>query len=375
MTQSDNPTVVFIDDRQEELKPLADRVAAAGIAGCKVVFPEDVDEELLKNADLVIVDFTLDDWIDNVGVNQMSLKPMNGVALAAVLREHYRAPALKHAPPTGFALITGKPNAISSIPGERRPHVVARLANLEWFFEKQANVAQNVRRITSLASAIHSLPPTLSEKMVEMDSLMELLGVMKEDPLFERYHSAVTLCRPPLHYLSKESGGLVLIRWLLHRILPHTCFLIDERHLAARLRVTVESLLKQLRCNGDFVDQLNIYQYSGPLADFDGPRWWRGGIEQWLWDITDGESANADSIFAKLWSLQAENLEKLNAVRPVVTLDNNFQQENKLSSRDDVIAIHLDDWPSYAEPAYIREDTFQENYELLKLFVCKKPEK
>lgn len=338
------------------------------MAGCKVDSPEDVDVSLLANADLVIVDYTLDDWISNVNVDQMALKPVNGVALASVLREHYRTKESQHAPPTGFALITGRPDAISTSPGERRPHVVARLSNLEWFFEKHADTQQNVQQIVSLATAIHELPSAFSEQMVELNRLLDLLGVVEQNPLFERYLDAVRICRPPMHHLSKESGGLILIRWLLHRILPHTCFLIDERHLAARLRVSVESLRDELQLNGDLQTHLSHYQYTGPLANFDGLRWWRGGIEQWLWDITDGESARAEAVFSALSGSGATNLQRIEAVRPVVTLDKDLKQEDALSSRSDVVAIQLDDWPSYAEPAYIRRDTLDE-HAILQMFV------
>lgn len=368
MPQERGPTVVFIDDHEEELKPLADLVQSAGMAGCKVDSPSDVDQSLLENADLVIVDFTLDDWIDNVDVQQMSLKPANGVALSAVLREHYRKEPLQHAPPTGFALITGTPDTISTSPGERRPHVVARLSNLEWFFEKHGDTQENVRRIVSLATAIHKLPSAFSEQMVELDQFLELLGITNEHPLFERYRDTVRMCRPPIHHLSQESGGLILIRWLLHRILPHTCFLMDERHLAARLRVTVESLRNELQLDGELPRLLSDYQYTGPLSDFDGRRWWRDGIEQWLWDRTEGKSAMADSVLSTMRELGATQLQKVEAVRPVVTLDKDLKQEDLLASRSEVVAIQLDDWPSYAEPAYIRLETLNEN-KFLKLFV------
>ena len=204
--------------------------------------------------------------------------------------------------------------------------------------------------------------------MVEVNRLLELLGVAEQNPLFERYLDAVRICRPPIHHLSKESGGLILIRWLLHRILPHTCFLIDERHLAARLRVSIASLRNELNLNGDLQKHLLNYKYTGPLAKFDGPRWWRAGIEQWLWDITEGESAKADVVFSALSVSGATNLQQIEAVRPVVTLDKDLKQEDALSSRSDVVAIQLDDWPSYAEPAYIRRETLEE-HEFLKLFV------
>lgn len=368
MSEQEAPTVVFIDDEQEELAPLAMSVRAVGMLGCNVAYPNDVDNELLRNADLVIVDYNLDKWIQDIDKSNLPLVPSNGIALCAVLREYYRQPALTHAPPTGFALITGNPESVCSTPGERRSHVVARLSNLEWYFEKHANHKANVQRIVSLAMAIHRLPRNLSTEIVGLGTLMDLLGVVKTDPLFDRYCESVSYCRPPIHHLSKESGGLVLLRWLLHRILPHTCFLLSQTELAARLRVSPESLEQELSERSRFVQLLEPYLYKGLLSDFDGRRWWRGGIEQFLWDITEGESMETKALRDAMESVGASVLSPISIVRPVLTIDDTFTMESGLSSFDDVVALHLDDWPSYAEPAYLRRDLLESHPEL-KLFV------
>ena len=358
------PTVVFIDDKEAELRPLAERVKAAGINGCTVDFPADIDEDTLKSADLVVVDYSLDEWITNVDVEQMSLKPLNGIALASVLREHSHD--LKEYPPTGFALITGKPNAVSATPGERRPHIVARLSNLEWFFEKQTDTEENVRRIASLAQAIHDLPEGLKNQPTPMDSLLSMLAADNHE-LTDRFHDDVQRCRPPIHHIAQDSGGLILVRWLLHRVLPHTCFLLDFIHLAARLRVTPQSLKVQLSDESHFGNQLSGFLYRGLLANFDGDRWWRGGIEQWLWDKTDGNSANTEAIHALLDDMQASSLEKIDIPRPVVTLNEHLEQLEILSARAEVVPVQLDDWPSYAEPAYVRKDLL-DDHDHLRLF-------
>lgn len=364
MTKNANPTVVFIDDEQETLRPLADRVKATGINGCTVDSPTDIDEDTLALADLVVVDYTLNKWINEVDVDDLSLRPLNGVALASVLREHSRK--LKESAPTGFALITGRPNTVSMTPGEQRPHVVARLSNLEWFFEKQAEAEDSARRIASLATAIHQLPAELGNHPTTINQLMNILGVDGET-LVDRYRHAVERCRPPIHHLSQESGGIILLRWLLHRILPHTCFLFNHTHLAARLRVTSNSLQDQLEQDAGFCTQLARFLYAGPLKDFDGPQWWRGGIEQWLWEITDGNSANSDAIVKAIVNLGADRISRVSLVRPVVTLNADLMYEEEFCAHEDAEAVHLDDWPSYAEPAYMRKDLVNEN-EQLRIF-------
>lgn len=369
MPERESPTVVFIDDDQDELAPLAKSVAETGMLGCKVDAPEDVDIDLLRDADLVIVDYNLDKWIKDIDSSNLSLVPPNGTALSAVLREHYRKPELTHYPPTGFALITGDPKGVCSTPGERRPHVVARLSNLEWYFEKHDNHLSNVRRIVSLATAIHKLPKNLATEIVGLSTLMELLGVGPTDVLAERYSESVSFCRPPIHHLSKESGGLVLLRWLLHRILPHTCFLLNQTELAARLRVSPESLDKELDEGSQLEQAIAPYLYKGLLSDFDGRRWWRGGVEQFLWDVTDGESMNPESLHAATTKLGASMLHAIDIAHPVVTIDDSLNTESSLSDFEDVFALHLDDWPSYAEPAYMRKELLMSHQEL-QLFVA-----
>ncbi len=256
-----------------------------------------------------------------------------------------------------------------SATGERRQHVVASLSNLEWYFEKHANHESNVRRIVSLATAIHQLPSNLSKEIVGLQNLMQLLGVDANDRLADRYCQAVSNCRPPIHHLAKESGGLVLLRWLLHRILPHTCFLLSQIELAARLRVSVESLTHELLEGRQLAAALKPFLYTGPLSDFDGPRWWRGGIEQFLWDATEGESMETDSLRKAMENTGASLLQFVDIPRPVVTIDETFKTETRLVNFEDTLALHLDDWPSYADPAYIRRELLGQ-HEVLRLFVA-----
>ena len=93
------PTILFVDDRIEELEVLSDQITEGGNAVSEVVFPSDITNESLKNADLVIVDLTLDGWIDEEDFVCLGATPTNGIALASVLRQH--SLGLRDAPPTG----------------------------------------------------------------------------------------------------------------------------------------------------------------------------------------------------------------------------------------------------------------------------------
>lgn len=360
MAGLDSPVVLFLDDNVEELEPLARAVQDAGAAKSEVVFPGAVTEEHLRDADLVIVDYTIGNWTDNEKDRRISLLPKNGVALAAVLRQY--SEGLKTAPPTGYSLITADPRSLGAMPAERRPHVISRLTNLEWFFDKR-NGIRDASRIVSLGSSVRALPIDAALAFGTIDGLVDILGVPAGHPLRPRFEDDVARCRPPMHHIAERSHGLIILRWLLHRILPHTCFLLDQWHLAARLRVTPDSLSDAMANNKDLGAQLAEWSYRGPLADFDGPRWWRSGVEQWLWNGTGGQSADDDAVLRFLNNF-AGGLKPLQIRLPVVTIDSDFNPVLPFVSFDDVVAVHLDDWPSYAEPAYVTKQMLEEHSEL-----------
>src|SRR5947209_7647040 len=130
---------------------------------------------MLDNADLVLVDYVIDDWPTRDKLPQIGLKPANGVAVAAVLREQ----ANRGNRATGFALHTGKPEALWLTPAEPRRHLIARAYNLEWVFLK-SNPSDVIRQAAILAGAIRSLPSKwpgddYERALVVMTSLLGLV--------------------------------------------------------------------------------------------------------------------------------------------------------------------------------------------------------
>ncbi len=66
------PKIAFIDDKEEELRTFADQVKAGGASASAVYDPSEITNGLLQEADLIVVDYTLDDWIDNVQVEKVT---------------------------------------------------------------------------------------------------------------------------------------------------------------------------------------------------------------------------------------------------------------------------------------------------------------
>ena len=117
--------------------------------------PRDVELSYLEHADLVLVDFRLDNWSERDAQTTVSLQPATGLALAALLREHVDRSARNRL--TGFALHSGHLDDIQGrLPAVAAQHVIARLNNLEWAFPKTE--PRRFEQMISLASAVRRLP-------------------------------------------------------------------------------------------------------------------------------------------------------------------------------------------------------------------------
>jgi hypothetical protein len=346
------PHILVIDDEPDSQRGVF-RLADASVALFDVHHPEEVDADLLDSADLVLVDYLIDNWATRDSAPQLGLKPVNGVALSALLREH----AGKLDRPTGFALNTGNPAALWITPAETRAHIIARAYNLEWIFLKDDG-EQNIRQATSLAEAIRALPRQWPgedhEKATNL--VLNLLGLMKGDdedsvPTWTTTAlSEVESCRPPLTELAERNHGLLFLRWLLQRILPYPCFLYDSHRLASRLRVSHPSL--QAALNGELANWLEPYRFQGVLHDFVGDRWWRAGIEIALWELTDGASVPASELRKLISQVADVELEPSDADNPILCIDENYRVIEQSFAPSQVVRIQPDDWPGYANQAW-----------------------
>jgi hypothetical protein len=336
-----------VDDRPDD-QGGALRLAGGVIA--EVTHPDDLDQEMLEDADLVLVDYDISHWPGRSKLTEISLQPPNGMALAAVLREH----ANKLQRPTGFAIHTGEARLFSITPAEPRAHLLARTHNLEWVFIKGKPDVVGPQ-VASLAHAIKELPeawPVDDRERIEIE-VRKLLGLRSpEDEEAPDWINVamrdVTQCRPPISELAERNHGLLFVRWILHRILPYPCFLFDTHHLAVRLRATHRSLLDAL--NGDFARFLEPAAYRGVLGDFLGDRWWRAGIESLLWDL--GGSTTAKRLHSRLAGIAGVPLEPLEYGEPVVCVDENYAALDEPCGGAEVVRILPDDWPSYAAQAW-----------------------
>jgi hypothetical protein len=324
--------------------------------------PQDVEVEDVKRADLVLVDFQLDKWPDRDAA-PFSLRPRDGLALGALLRRHVHD--IDRNSPTAFGIRTGHMDALASpLPPESRGHILAAINNLEWVFNK-AEDAQSVGQIVSLGLALGLLPKKWPEpgSSEALSKALELLGL--DDDKSPDEIDDVLRCLPPLHSMSSWSHGLAFVRWLLHRILPYPCFLLDANYLAARLRITTETLSE---ISSVTTDPLAACRYRGILEDFLGPRWWRSRIEQALWQNTKGDTLDGAKI--REWLSGAAGIAAVAAATddyPVVCRDISHRTLPTVFPMRDCVRIQPDDWPAYADQAWTTIELAKNNPSLATL--------
>jgi hypothetical protein len=276
------------------------------------------------------------------------------VALAAVLRSHTGIDSQK-----AFALHSGRLDGLSGgLPPASHLHVIARLNNLEWVFSKTDtdNARPLPQQVLSLARALGRLPSTWpTSQPGRMRTILEHLLKISDRKWRERAWKHVEECHPPIHDLSPPMHEVAVIRWMLHSILPYSTFLWDFRYLAARLRVTPRSLVTALNKTDSFAKTLGQFRYTGILHDFVEDRWWRPGVEHWLWDLTKANTFDVAALSKSLRRL-SRHLEPVSIKEPVVVFDAELRPTDDLSELAEAVELQPDDWPPYAGRPWARRD-------------------
>ena len=360
-----SPFILVVDDEPDEQRStislgLADRAEFA------VLHPRDATLQNLEDADLVLVDFRLDNWSERDDQPCLALQPMTGMALTAVLREHVDRSDKDRL--TAFALHSGYLDEVRGrLPSASAQHVVASLNNLEWVFFK--NEDQRWNQMLILAEAVQRLPRKWPDGEDESASeLKALLGMDEEAPYFGRCWREVEECQPPIHDLRGGGHGVLLVRWILHQIIPYPTFLWEEHWVAARLRVPVDALRTALAEENELSKELRGMQYSGVLAGFLGKRWWRGALEDYAWNLAGGGAGDATALREALGKRAGRDLGWVEPNPPVVCLNENFEPTGNFKSPSDALRLRPDHWPRFADAAWMDVETVR-NDPFLKAMV------
>jgi hypothetical protein len=358
------PSIVFVDDHPDDVTRFVESLA--GRAECKAVHPQDLTIEDLASASLVLIDSRLEDWPERDALPQIALKPLDGKALAAVLRGH--AEGAKQNGLAAFALLTAHLEDYSgSVQPDNHEQALASSNNLEWVFRKTTDLQILTNQFLILAGAVTLLPKKwpLSDPEETQRLLMQLLAIKEERNWASRALVDVEKCRPPVRELSEWSHGIELLRWLLHRIIPYPCFLWERVRVAARLRVTVTSLDRALGSESELADALRECEYTGVASQFLGRRWWRAGLESKLWEMTDSKPFDVNTLKAALSARSSTPIEWAAKDDPIVCIDERYKTLEEFSDISSAVRLMLDDWPSYADAPWTPISIAKEHPEMM----------
>lgn len=350
------PFLLVVDDKADDVRSgLVHRLADQ--ATVTVLHPSDVELEDLAKTDLVLMDYKLDQWPERDKQSAVSFDIRSGLALATVLRE-----VADNATPDRLTAVALHTAHLSDASGRIRPphstHVVARLNNLEWVFEKQKKKTDPdpYPQVVELAKAVQRLRGDWpAEAFASEAHARTLLDLRDEVAWFDRSWREVLECQPPIHELAGTEHGILFLRWFLHQVLPYPCFLWDGHRVATRLRMRVEDFEQIVASNGDFAQDLRRRRYTGLLDGFLGNRWWRTAIEDYAWELGRGTSGNPDLFGDRLRERAGVDLELIEISDPVVCLDRDFKPV-EVASPQDAVRLRPDYWPSFADAAWMKID-------------------
>ena len=338
-----------------------------------VVHPIELTKERLATAAVVLVDYLIDDWespsASETFVNMENLPlacmPSDGLALASIVQAHERREAREHQrhSPLAVALLSGELDLIT--PGfNSQEHMVALTYSLDWAFSKTPDPAHPPlsKRVFGLRDAICSLPEYWPDTEEELNRLIrELMGLDDVEWAAVAW-SDLEASHPPIHQLARWTDGMVMMRWLLQRILPYPCFLLDERYLSARLGVSVDWTRTHL--NSGLRDLLSPTQYTGVLSDFLGTHWWAAGLDDLLWPVEQAANDTTEPVAIWLEEQLGAKPELSARPKPVVCIGPDYRAIDEQHPMSECVRLQPDDWPVFAHDAWARVVDVQESPEL-----------
>ena len=354
LSNTEKPSILFIDDEPDLIGPQVYQYLE-GHAANATKHPQDVEMTDLITADIVLVDYRLDHWPERDKLPIISLKPTSGMALAVLLREKVDQHEISNK--TAFAINTAH---LVDIQGrfstETAQHVLARLNNLEWIFRK---LDPNCYTQTLLlAKATQQLPNRWPIDTEETTTVVRRLLAMNESDLsFERCWQDVKSCRIPVDVLTTGNHGILFLRWLLHQVLPYPCFLWEKHWVAARLGISLLALEEVLEGDSDLSNDLNKMQYTGVLSGFLGDRWWRGAVEDFVWEQAGGRTADSLVLHEALNRRAGMDLNFINDSPALVSLDAKLLPTGQFLSPRNAVTLCPDHWPSFADSAWMDIET------------------
>lgn len=361
------PLILIIDDepdRSESIRPLLHSHKQE--VEVEILHPRDVKDMHLSAASVIVVDHYLDDWQERDG-QIPSLRIKDGIALAAALRSQ----VAKREPSPAILLRTAWLEQLrGNLPSKAAPYLIAWQHDIEWVLPRadlDSTVSESIRLI-EFAEAVARLED-LFVREVSIERLVSDWLNLGQLDWFEVALDDVSETRPPIHSVAQQTHGASIMRWFLHRILPYPTFLLNDRMIAIKLCVAYEWLMQELTEDSELSQELNRFRYQGAFSEFDGCRWWRAGLANFIVRATDGRPFDLDILREAVSSKSCTKPTFLPYSIPVLAVDPDTMQSTQVVNADQAMRITLDGWPTFADDAWATRSDIMDKPHLADLVI------
>ncbi len=329
-------SVLIIDDEP--------RAGLADLLGAYWAHPNDVTEEQVRQADLIIIDQFLRNWSFDAG-SPATMHPRGGLAVAAVLRSQLEKQ------PTPIVIFTGALDELAEhLPLGIRQAELASEFGVEWVGDRTDTALPG--QLEALHIAASALPRGWEHLGFASPEILEWLGLEDSTEWTELAVEDFEECRPQISGMSRRTGGTAFLRWFIHRILPFPTCLLDDLQAATRIGLTLDGFYEVLDSEpvSPLAHRIASVTYTGQLSNFLGRRWWRAGID-WVLEAADGWPQGEITNDQALADLHGSAVESLGDGHWLVPLDGELRQESP-RRYEELVRILPSFWPAYADDAY-----------------------
>jgi hypothetical protein len=360
------PDIVYVDNNPDSFTHLIPGLEEnrVGTFVYSEEYPAEDALEPAKEAKVWLFDFFL------VEPAHAQSKDENGLSLF----QKWQA-AVVEGRPTTVLISSALESAIKEPLGPvERHHVIAQRRGVEWIGDKSIETWRRVVQLADGAAVISdALKPAQEEgKPLGTYDLEQLcygvLQVPKDAAWGNSAQRQVDRARPPREVpLLPPATARALLGWLISHVLPYPSFLLTDAQAALRLQITPVSyraLAGAIEGEGDRTSHRTLLAascYKGPLANFLGRRWWRAGIDDLAWQLSQ-EPDGYDPALERLGG--AAGLEKLLQPEPVLVADADLVETDEVSDASECVRVTDEDFPANVEPAWVRIVDLQDNREL-----------
>jgi hypothetical protein len=353
--------ILYVDD---DPGPLLGRAEKAGQAGRFDIYDvprlETLTRASLQTSTAWVLDFYNDE--DSVDTDTFAATKETGLSLFQRLRllaGETRPPAILISNHLERAL--GR----AVIPGRR--HRLAEDVGVEWVAEKAADHTDTLAEILQISDATGAFVAA-REKLANADppSYVETLASTLLALPSDAQWASLALndlddWRPPT-WVEQDTAGekdgeargdanaRPFVAWIIRQVLPYPSFVISVAHVAARLKVSTESLRKVLESENGLSRKLGERRYAGVMSGFGGGQWWAAGVDALVFDLPRAKEERQ----AALTEMAGPGiLDFLDIADPVVVSDADLVETDQIASADDCVRASDEHAPSHAPPAWV----------------------